>query len=373
MKKTNFLTLLIFLILSTTIKAQKYDISEETFNKQNIEVDWITYEEALEKQKTNPKKIIIRYISNINRINLSEKKSRHTYKNLFSNVELIKYVDENFYAVKIESAEEMIDFDIKFPENFIEMKREKEAFRREYEINHETRKEKREREKKEKIDGIKIANNYYMEDFLRDKMMGTLSKLIFIDEEGKYICQFEGYPNLKTLEYYLKIMGSNKYKEIMTEEEVKEYHNNLNSFEEEEEKRMSKTINDYGKNDERYTQLQNTIKTTYFEYSKKDLNKPIELTIETVNKDTGISINYGIQWDRVAGYFKSEKDNKFYIVIIFDASGSNAFVSKYELKNDEDESFWYGSWVDCRDWELTFFSKKRRDEFYSAMKYFLDK
>lgn len=286
MKKTTFLTLLVFLILSTTLEAQEYKISEETFNnlknagkysealnyineksaildnyensmreevfayskagfgalkyqlldhikenKQNIEINWISYEEALEKQKTIPKKIIIRYIDVSGRQSIDDRVIKSAYENQFSNAELINYVDENFYAVKIESIDKMKDLDIKFPESFIEMKREREATRRAYEIENETRKEKKDRERLEGKEGVKIAQNYYMEDFLRDMMLGSLSKLIFIDEEGKYIHQFERYPNLKTLEYYLKITGSNKYKELKTDEEAKEYYNSLNSFE----------------------------------------------------------------------------------------------------------------------------------------------
>lgn len=54
-------------------------------------------EQALEAQKKNPKKILIRFLWQIGVVLVSK------WKNTLCNVEILKYINENFYAVKFDA------------------------------------------------------------------------------------------------------------------------------------------------------------------------------------------------------------------------------------------------------------------------------
>lgn len=84
MKKSVLIILTTFLSLSVSLFAQKPDNG----------VHWMTYQEAVEAQKKEPKKIVMDIYTNwCGPCKMLE-------KNTFSNPELAKYINENYYPVK---------------------------------------------------------------------------------------------------------------------------------------------------------------------------------------------------------------------------------------------------------------------------------
>lgn len=61
------------------------------------QVKWVTMNEALELQKKEPKKIMVKFYTDW--CSMCKRMDKHT----FSNPEIIKYLNENYYAVKFNS------------------------------------------------------------------------------------------------------------------------------------------------------------------------------------------------------------------------------------------------------------------------------
>lgn len=203
---------------------KKYYVIIASVNKKNkVEgINWMPYEVAIEKQQTNPKKILIRYIDDRAEKNLPDRVLKTIHEYNFRNNELTKYVNKNFYAIQTNSREIMNSFEIKFPEKFIELKRKQKEKNRRYETN----KEKLKREKEEGKGNVIVDENFSTDDFFR-YASNSLSNLFFLDETGNYIDYIGSYPKLDILEFYIKITGSNDYKKLKTKEEYQEYYDKL--------------------------------------------------------------------------------------------------------------------------------------------------
>lgn len=175
----NIILIMALALMSTTAIAQKG-------------INWMTMDEALAAQEENPKKIFMDvYTVWCGPCKLLD-------KNTFSNKNVIKYINKNYYAVK---------FNAEGPE----------------EITH---------------DGFTYTNPRYVEDkrgrnsthFFADalKLRGYPS-LVFFEEDGALIQALPGYKTPEQLEIYLKMIASNDYKDVTTRESWEEYQKNFKS------------------------------------------------------------------------------------------------------------------------------------------------
>lgn len=177
MKKIIFL---LFIFSSAVVSAQK--------------INWMTMNEALEAQKQTPKKIFMDvYTVWCGPCKLLD-------KNTFSNKDVIKYVNEHYYAVKFnaEGTEEVAfeDFTYTNP-NYQEGRKGRNA-------------------------------THFFADAL--KLRGYPS-LVFFEEDGTLIQAIPGYKTPAQLEVYLKMIGSDEYKEVNTPEAWQAYQENFkNTF-----------------------------------------------------------------------------------------------------------------------------------------------
>ena len=168
--------LLVILLSTATISAQK--------------INWVTMDEALAAQKETPKKIMMDvYTSWCGPCKLLD-------KNTFSNPDVIKYINENYYAVK---------FNAEGTES----------------ITHE---------------GFTYTNPNYQEGrrgrnsthFFADalKLQGYPS-IVFFEEKGSLIQALPGYKTPKQLEIFLKMIASGEYLEVNTAKKWQDYQENF--------------------------------------------------------------------------------------------------------------------------------------------------
>ena len=173
MKKILILTLL---LSSLSITAQ--------------EINWMTLEEAVEAQKTTPKKIFI------DAFTTWCGPCKMLDKNTFHNKDVADYVNKNYYAVKFnaEGNETIIFKGVTYTNpNF---------------------------------DPNKSGRNssHQLSGFFGIRAYPTL---LYLDEEANLIAPISGYRTPSQLELYLKFFESDKYKNIKTQEEWQSYSSNF--------------------------------------------------------------------------------------------------------------------------------------------------
>jgi thioredoxin-related protein len=169
MKKIIFLT---FVVFSISISAQ--------------EINWMTFNEALEAQKTTPKKIFVDTYTNW--CGWCKKMDKET----FTNTDVIDYLNKNYYAVKF-NAEGNEVVNLKGKEytnpNFISNKSGRNN-------THE------------------LSQYFGIRSF---------PSVLFIDEEGDLIAPISGYKDPQDLELFLKFFELNDYKKVTTKKQWKKY------------------------------------------------------------------------------------------------------------------------------------------------------
>ncbi|GAA0872527.1 thioredoxin fold domain-containing protein [Gangjinia marincola] len=154
------------------------------------EINWMTMDEALAAQKENPKKIMADiYTTWCGPCKMMD-------KNTFTNKDLVDYVNENYYAVKFnaEGTEEVNYNDFKYTNP-------------NYDPNRKGR-----------------NGTHFFAHAL--KLQGYPS-IVFFDEEGGIISPVTGYRTPQQLELYLKMIASDEYKELTTEDKWVEYEKNF--------------------------------------------------------------------------------------------------------------------------------------------------
>lgn len=177
MKKLLFVLLI---LIAGTVSAQK--------------INWMTMNEALELQKTTPKKIFMDvYTTWCGPCKMLE-------RDTFSNKDVIEYVNKNYYAVKFnaEGTEEITfeDFTYTNP-NYQEGRKGRNA-------------------------------THFFADAL--KLRGYPS-LVFFEDDGALIQAVPGYKTPPQLEIFLKMIATNDYKNVNTAEAWQEYQQNFkNNF-----------------------------------------------------------------------------------------------------------------------------------------------
>jgi thioredoxin-related protein len=161
MKSINLL-IIVFVFLSSFLPAQ--------------EINWISVEEALSRQEQEPRKIIMDvYTTWCGPCKMLD-------KNTFKNPDVIKYINENFYAIK---------------------------------FNAEGNKEIRFKDKvftNPNYDPAKAKRRNSPHEFSRFLRISAFPTIVFLDEQAGYIAGIKGYQGPQQIELYLKLFNSEDYK-----------------------------------------------------------------------------------------------------------------------------------------------------------------
>ncbi len=168
------------LVLLTSFKPVAKDTEKE--------INWVTMEEAIELQKTAPKKIMMDVFTNWCG------PCKMLDKNTFHNEDVVDYVNEHFYAVK---------------------------------FNGEGNKSVTYKEKtygNPNYDATKANRRNSAHEFARFLKVSAYPTMVFFDEEAKFITPVTGYLKPRQLELYLKLFVSDKYKDMTTQEQFNEYY-----------------------------------------------------------------------------------------------------------------------------------------------------
>jgi thioredoxin-related protein len=158
------------------------------------QIKWMSMNEALEAQKEDAKKIMVDvYTTWCKPCKILDKKT-------FQHPKLVKYVNENFYAVKFnaEGKEKVTyqGFTYTNP-NYVEGR------------------------------GKNQRNNQHL--FAHAMKVNAYPTIVFFDEESNLISPVKGYKTPKQLEIYLKMIAKDDYKEVTTKESWKKYKDNFES------------------------------------------------------------------------------------------------------------------------------------------------
>ncbi len=156
------------------------------------EIHWMSLEEAVAKQKEHPKKIFMdAYTKWCGPCKILD-------KNTFHDPNVVKYVNEHFYGVKFDAeSKDPISFKGKTfaNPNYVEGKRGRNGV-------HELT--------------MFLGVNAY-------------PTMIFMDENADMIMPVKGYLQPRQLELYLKLVATDDYKKIKSDQEWQEYQKNFKS------------------------------------------------------------------------------------------------------------------------------------------------
>ena len=173
MKKSLFI-LLLAVLTSVNITAQ--------------EINWVTFDEALELQKKSPKKIMMDVYTNWCG------PCKMLDRNTFQNKDVADYVNENYYAVKFNGeGNDTVNY------------KEKTFSNPRYNPANANR-----RNSAHQLAGYFKVSAY--------------PTIVFIDEQGDMISTLKGYKTLAQLELYLKMFKTDKHKELDTQEKFNTYY-----------------------------------------------------------------------------------------------------------------------------------------------------
>lgn len=150
-------------------------------------INWMSIEEAIAAQEKNPKKIMMDvYTQWCGPCKMLD-------RNTFHNADVVKYVNEHYYAVK---------FDAESPDPI--------TFKGKTYTNPEYKPE------------LKGRRNG-VHQLSRHLGVGAYPTVIFLDEEQNTIAPIKGYKTPTQLELYLKFFKENKHETINTQEAWAEY------------------------------------------------------------------------------------------------------------------------------------------------------
>ena len=150
------------------------------------EINWITMDEALAAQKKSPKKIVVDvYADWCGPCKMMD-------RNTFTNADVIDYINENYYAVKFDAeGDEEVNYQGKQFTNpgYVKGKRGRNA-------THQ---------------------------FPMALQVRGYPSMVYFDEEGSLIQAIPGYQTPQQLEVYLKMIGSDDYKEVTSAQAWQNY------------------------------------------------------------------------------------------------------------------------------------------------------
>jgi len=156
------------------------------------EINWMSFEEVQEAQKTTPKKVFI------DAYTVWCGPCKMLDKNTFQNKAVAAYINENYYAVKFNAeGNEKIEFQGKTYEN------------PQFNPNSSGR-----------------NSQHQLSAYFGVRAYPTM---LFLDEDGNTITPVSGYLTPQQLEIYLKLIASNDYKSVTSQEAWDEYQSNFKS------------------------------------------------------------------------------------------------------------------------------------------------
>jgi len=161
-------------------------IAGVSVNAQESEINWMSLEEAVQAQAKNPKKIMMDvYTSWCGPCKMLD-------KNTFQNPDVVKYVNENYYAVKFnaEGAEQ-----INFKENVF---------------------------KNPNYDPNKSGRNAQHE-LAAALRISAYPTIVFFNENGETLLPVPGYKTPSQLELYLKLFFNDDHQTINDQEQWDQY------------------------------------------------------------------------------------------------------------------------------------------------------
>lgn len=153
---------------------------------QGQEINWMSMNDALQAQKEKPKKILMdAYTTWCGPCKMMDQKT-------FTNEDVIDYVNTHFYAVKFnaEGTEEVLYKDFNYTNPNYDPDR-------------------------------KGRNSQHF--FASALKISGYPSLVFFDEQSNVIAPIPGYRTPEQLEIYLKMMGTDAYKNLTSAEAWKEY------------------------------------------------------------------------------------------------------------------------------------------------------
>ena len=159
---------------------------------QEHKINWISVEEAMEAQKTEPRKIMIdMYTTWCGPCKMLDK---YTFKN----EDVAKYVNENYYAIKFnaEGDGEVIFNGKTFTNPGYDSSR------------------------KGRNSQHQFAGSFGIQAY---------PSIIFLDEKGKFLLPVKGFHKPKQLEIFLKIFATDDYKKVTSKEQWEAYQKNFKS------------------------------------------------------------------------------------------------------------------------------------------------
>ncbi|MBT8325095.1 MAG: thioredoxin fold domain-containing protein [Winogradskyella sp.] len=159
-----------------------------TYSAVAQEINWVTLDEALKLQKKAPKKIMMDVYTNWCG------PCKMLDRNTFQNTDVVKYVNENYYAVKFNA------------EGNSEIKFDDKTFTN------------------PNFDPAKTNRRNSPHEFTRYLQVNAYPTIVFFDEAANFITPVRGYQNPQQLELYLKLFKSDKHKEMKTQEDFNAFY-----------------------------------------------------------------------------------------------------------------------------------------------------
>ena len=157
------------------------------------EINWVTFEEAIELQQNEPRKIIMDFYTNwCGPCKLLDKRT-------FANKDVSKYINENYYAVKFNAEG---NSKVNFNGNEF---------------------------KNPKYDPSKASRRNSSHQLSRYFGVNAYPTMVFLDENKGLITQVKGFQTPQQLEVYLKMFKSNDYKNLKSQEDANAYFKNFKS------------------------------------------------------------------------------------------------------------------------------------------------
>lgn len=149
------------------------------------QVNWMTMNQALEAQKENPKKILIKFYTDW--CSMCKMMDRNT----FNHPEIAKYINENYYAVKFNAeGNEEVNF-------------EEKVFANPH-FNEKSRGRAR-------------------HQFAQYMNITAYPSTVFLDNDKNLITGLVGYFEARDVELYLALIATEKYREVKTQEDWEVY------------------------------------------------------------------------------------------------------------------------------------------------------
>ncbi|MFD0931926.1 thioredoxin family protein [Psychroflexus salinarum] len=161
------------------------------FHSMHSQIEWMTMNEALEAQKSEPKKIFADvYTDWCGPCKMMD-------KNTFSNPDVAEYVNTHFYPVKFNAeGAEKVDY-------------------KGFEYTNPNYKPERK--------GKRNAQHF----FANALKVSAYPTVVFFDEESNVISPVVGYRTPEQLEIYLKMIATDAYKELKTQKAWQKYQSNF--------------------------------------------------------------------------------------------------------------------------------------------------